>query len=105
MILNSCVRQEPSFGIGTPPLTATAFRAPAYITYGALLAKKRYLPAGFKLALGLKDVRLALAAGDATDVSLPFANVLRDRLSDAVARGDGELDLAALGKIAAKTAR
>jgi 3-hydroxyisobutyrate dehydrogenase-like beta-hydroxyacid dehydrogenase len=80
-------------------LTATTFRAPVYATYGALLAERRYSPAGFKLSLGLKDVRLALAAADATRASLPFARVLQDKLSAAVARGDGDLDLAALGDI------
>jgi len=78
-------------------LAATTFRAPVYATYGALLAARRYSPAGFKLSLGLKDVRLALAAAGATQTSLPFASVLQDKLAAAVARGDGDLDLVALG--------
>lgn len=85
-------------------LTNTLFAAPAYKGYGALIAEDRYSPAGFKLALGLKDVRLALEAGDARHVPMPFAGVLRDNLLDAVAQGDEGLDWAALAKVAARRA-
>ena len=40
------------------------FRSPLYENYGKLIADERYEPAGFKLKHGLKDARLALAAGD-----------------------------------------
>ncbi|WP_268630478.1 NAD-binding protein, partial [Escherichia coli] len=46
-------------------LSSTVFAAPAYQGYGALIAAEKYSPAGFRLALGLKDVGLALAAGAA----------------------------------------
>lgn len=85
-------------------LTSTLFAAPVYKGYGALIAEQRYAPAGFALKLGLKDVRLALEAGDATNVPMPFASVLRDSLLEAVAQGDGDLDWAALAKIAARRA-
>ncbi len=39
-------------------LTSTLFSAPVYKTYGGLIADERYRPAGFKLRLGLEDVRL-----------------------------------------------
>jgi 3-hydroxyisobutyrate dehydrogenase-like beta-hydroxyacid dehydrogenase len=79
-------------------LTSTLFQGPVYATYGALLAERRYRPAGFKLSLGLKDVLLALEASDVAHVHMPFANILRDHLSSAVERGDGDLDLAALAE-------
>ena len=40
-------------------LTNTLFGAPVYKTYGELIAKERYSPAGFKAELGYKDVSLA----------------------------------------------
>ena len=46
-------------------ITSTLFAAPAYKGYGALIAERRYQPVGFKLTLGLKDIRLALEAADA----------------------------------------
>jgi 3-hydroxyisobutyrate dehydrogenase-like beta-hydroxyacid dehydrogenase len=85
-------------------ITNTVFAAPAYKTYGALIAEERFSPAGFKIPLGLKDVRLALAAGDAVNVPLPFASVLRDNFLDAIANGDGELDWSAIAKVAQRRA-
>ena len=45
-------------------LTSTLFGAPVYKTYGALIAGGTFEPAGFAAPLGLKDLRLALAAVD-----------------------------------------
>jgi 3-hydroxyisobutyrate dehydrogenase-like beta-hydroxyacid dehydrogenase len=78
------------------------FQSPIYQNYGRMIAEQRYEPAGFKLRLGLKDVRLALAAADERDVPMPFASVLADSLRAAVANGMGDLDWSALGKAAAQ---
>jgi 3-hydroxyisobutyrate dehydrogenase-like beta-hydroxyacid dehydrogenase len=85
-------------------LTTTLFAAPAYQGYGGMIAKETYIPAGFKMTLGLKDVRLALAAGDATHVPMPIASTLRDGLLEGVANGDGDLDWSALAKVSARRA-
>jgi 3-hydroxyisobutyrate dehydrogenase-like beta-hydroxyacid dehydrogenase len=79
-------------------LGSTLFAAPVYQNYGKQLIERRFEPAGFKLRLGLKDVNLALAAGQARHVPLPFASVLRDNLTEAVAQGQGEHDWVALGQ-------
>ncbi|GBD46867.1 NAD(P)-dependent oxidoreductase [Methylopila sp. Yamaguchi] len=84
--------------------TSTVFAAPAYQGYGAAIASETFEPAGFKLSLGLKDVRLALEAAEAARTPMPFAAVLRDNLIDAVAHGEGDLDWAALAKVAARRA-
>jgi 3-hydroxyisobutyrate dehydrogenase-like beta-hydroxyacid dehydrogenase len=63
-----------------------------------MIAEARYSPAGFKLALGQKDVRLAVEAGRAQGLPLAFGDALQTVLQEAVENGDGELDLAALGK-------
>ena len=44
--------------------TSTAFAAPVYQGYGQAIAEERFEPAGFKLALGLKDLRLAQEAAE-----------------------------------------
>ncbi|WKE64638.1 NAD(P)-dependent oxidoreductase [Gallaecimonas kandeliae] len=85
-------------------LTNTVFAAPAYQGYGAMIAEARYSPAGFKLSLGLKDMRLALEAAEAGKVPLPFASTMKDNFIDALAHGDGELDWAALATVAARRA-
>ena len=85
-------------------MTNTLFAAPAYQGYGKLIAEDRYAPAGFALPLGLKDVNLALAAGEAARVPLPFAGVVRDALIEALAGGGESLDWAALAQVAARRA-
>ena len=54
----------------------------------------------FALPLGLKDVELALALGDALRVPLPAASVVRDHLLAALARGRERLDWSGLATIA-----
>ncbi|QGZ62987.1 NAD(P)-dependent oxidoreductase [Paraburkholderia acidisoli] len=85
-------------------VTGGPFPGPVYAGYGGMIAEGRYEPALFKARLGLKDVRLALAAADAVSTPLPVASVLRDSLLEAVANGDGERDFAVLGKVAARRA-
>lgn len=79
--------------------TNTLFAAPVFRTYGGLILERNFAPAKFKLTLGLKDVRLALAAGEAVEVPLPFASVLRDNFLDAIANGAADKDWAALSQV------
>ena len=85
-------------------LTSTLFAAPAYQTYGGLIARREFEPAGFAARLGLKDVRLVLAAAEQLQVPLPVASLLRDRLLTLVATGGGDLDWSALATLADRDA-
>jgi 3-hydroxyisobutyrate dehydrogenase-like beta-hydroxyacid dehydrogenase len=85
-------------------LTSTLFNAPVYQTYGGLIARREFEPAGFAAALGLKDVRLALAAAEALAVPLPIASLLRDRFLTLLANGGGELDWSAIATLADRDA-
>ncbi|OBG64914.1 NAD(P)-dependent oxidoreductase [Mycobacterium sp. E3339] len=85
-------------------LTSTLFSAPAYQTYGGLIARRQFEPAGFAARLGLKDVRLALAAAEQLEVPLPVASLLRDRFLTLVATGGGQLDWSALATLAERDA-
>ena len=82
-------------------LTSTLFGAPVYKTYGGLVARQEFEPAGFAAALGLKDVRLVLAAGEDLQVALPIASLLRDRFLTLLANGGAHLDWSAIGSLAA----
>jgi 3-hydroxyisobutyrate dehydrogenase-like beta-hydroxyacid dehydrogenase len=87
-------------------ITNTLFAgAPVYKGYGGMIAEERYSPAGFKLSLGQKDVRLAVEAGRDRGLPLAFGDALQTVLKEAVDCGDAELDLAALGKNAARRGR
>lgn len=83
-------------------LTGTLFASPVYKNYGGQIMAGSYDDPGFLLRLGLKDIRLALAASEAAGVPMPFASVLRDNFIDAISHGDGERDLAALARVAAR---
>jgi 3-hydroxyisobutyrate dehydrogenase-like beta-hydroxyacid dehydrogenase len=85
-------------------LTNSLFNAPIFKTYGDLVAGERYEPAGFKLRLGLKDVRLVLAAADSAEVPLPSASMIHDHFLQALSRGMGDLDWSALARLAAENA-
>jgi 3-hydroxyisobutyrate dehydrogenase-like beta-hydroxyacid dehydrogenase len=77
------------------------FNSPLYAGYGSAIAKEQFEPAGFKLTLGFKDLRLVQEAAESAAVPMPVAGVLRDRFLAALARGEGDLDWAALARIAA----
>lgn len=85
-------------------ITSTIFPGPVYQGYGKMIADNRYEPALFKAKLGLKDVRLAIAAAESVNVALPVASLVRDNLLEVVALGDGDKDFAVLGKVAARRA-
>ncbi len=85
-------------------LTSTLFGAPVYSTYGRLIAKGNFEPAGFAARLGLKDVRLVLEAGEHLEVPLPVASLLRDRFLALLASGGGELDWSALATLSDRDA-
>src|SRR5690349_8134502 len=82
-------------------LTSTLFGAPAYKTYGGLIAREEFEPAGFAAPLGLKDVRLVLAAGEGLQTPLPIASLLRDRFLTLLANGGASLDWSAVGALSA----
>jgi 3-hydroxyisobutyrate dehydrogenase-like beta-hydroxyacid dehydrogenase len=82
-------------------MNGRVIRSPFYENYGSMIVGRRWEPPGFKLRHGLKDVRLALAAADEVTSPMPIASLVRDQYLTAVARGWGDLDLAALARVPA----
>ena len=85
-------------------IITSLFDVPVYRGYGNMIANQQYEPPGFDLMLGMKDVRLALMAGEETNVPLPLASVLRDSFLDAIANGDADKDWSAIARVAARRA-
>src|SRR5882757_550011 len=85
-------------------LTGTLFSAPIYRTYGPIVAAGSVQANGFKTSLALKDMRLALAAADASIVPMPVASLIRDHFIEAVAQGEGNADWSGLARLAARRA-
>lgn len=73
-------------------LGQTMFSCSVYQIYGKQIAEQQFEPAGFRLALGLKDINLALQTAAASSMPMPLASLLRDRLLSQIARGRGDLD-------------
>lgn len=84
-------------------LTSTSMNCPAYKNYGRLMLEQSKQPT-FTLNLGLKDVELALAAGEETGVPMPLGELLRRQHLAAIARGYGDQEWASLGKYIAECA-
>ena len=80
-------------------LTGSLFNAPVYRTYGTMVAADNFEPVGFRMALGMKDNRLVLAAAEDAAVPLPLASLIRDRMLAATAQGMGDADWAAIARI------
>ena len=85
-------------------LASTIFPAPAYRTYGDLIAKGRFEPAAFAAPLGYKDIRLTLAAAESLQVPMPLGGLLHHRFLRLLANGGEKLDWAAIGGLAAQDA-
>jgi 3-hydroxyisobutyrate dehydrogenase-like beta-hydroxyacid dehydrogenase len=83
-------------------LTSTLFAAPIYKNYGAKIAKQEYEPVGFRAPLGLKDMKLAIAAGEGKTMPLPLASLLHDQLLTTIAHYGEDVDWSAIAKLAAE---
>ncbi|HEV2289830.1 MAG TPA: NAD(P)-dependent oxidoreductase [Candidatus Acidoferrales bacterium] len=76
-------------------LVPTLFPCPVYESYGKRIAEHSYEPAGFRLALGLKDIHLVLRTAAESQTPMPTASLLRDRWLSAMAKKRENLDWAA----------
>lgn len=80
------------------------FASPVYRNYGAIIADGKFEPAAFALPLGLKDIHLAIEAGQEVEAPMPFASVIRDHLLSALANGQQDLDWSSFALVSARAA-
>jgi len=85
-------------------LTRTIFDGAVFGNYCRQIAEERYQPALFKLSLGLKDVRLARDWANVSNMPMPLASLVHDRMLRAVANGRGDLDWTGLAAEASEEA-
>jgi 3-hydroxyisobutyrate dehydrogenase-like beta-hydroxyacid dehydrogenase len=82
-------------------LTNSLFGGVAYTAYGSAIAEQRYLPKGFGLELGLKDLGLAQEVAAEGGVHLATAPLLREIFAGAIADPElRHLDWAAVAEMA-----
>ncbi len=77
-------------------LSETLFSSVVYKGYGVFVARHQYEPAGFRLRLGWKDVRLVLQVAQESETPMPIGSLLRDRFLSALAKHREDLDWSAL---------
>jgi 3-hydroxyisobutyrate dehydrogenase-like beta-hydroxyacid dehydrogenase len=70
--------------------------SPMHQGYADMIAEGRFQPAGFRLALGLKDINLILQMAAASLTPMPFASLMHDRWLASMAKGRENLDWAAV---------
>jgi 3-hydroxyisobutyrate dehydrogenase-like beta-hydroxyacid dehydrogenase len=80
------------------------FGSPVLAGYGKIIAEENFTPAGFALPLGLKDVRLVLAAAEECASPMPLASLIHDHLLSALAQGQGEMDWSSMTQVIARNA-
>lgn len=79
-------------------LTSTIFNTPVYKGYGKLIAEQHYQPVGAPPAIIRKDMNLVVQEAYKNEVPMPFANIIRDRLTATVALGEPDVDWASFAK-------
>ncbi len=79
-------------------LTSTLFNNPIYKSYGKLIAEQHYQPVGAPPAIIRKDMNLVVQEAYKHDMPMPFANIVRDRLTTTVALNEPDVDWASFAK-------
>jgi|SRR5579871_5290949 len=85
-------------------MSETLLSLPFVPTYAKIVADESYDTVAFRLRLALKDIRLALEAGERAEVPMPVGNVLRDRVLSGLAKGYEDLDWSAIARVATEDA-
>jgi 3-hydroxyisobutyrate dehydrogenase-like beta-hydroxyacid dehydrogenase len=80
-------------------LTGTIFGSPVVKNYGGRIARTEFVPAGFALPLAQKDFRLIREAARDTDVSMPVADLVAERLAQASNMGRTDHDFAGFATV------
>lgn len=80
-------------------MTHTLLNAPVYINYGSIILQEKYLPAGFSLRLGLKDVNLVHEQAKTVHANMPFGTTLLEQLTQSVNKGLEEHDWTAIAEV------
>ena len=79
-------------------LTSTLFNNPIYKGYGKLIAEQHYQPVGAPPAIIRKDMNLVVQEAYKNAVPMPFANLIRDRLTATVALNEPNVDWASFAQ-------
>jgi 3-hydroxyisobutyrate dehydrogenase-like beta-hydroxyacid dehydrogenase len=85
------VKTQPFFDL----MLESLFGCRVYQSYSPKIVHQEYAP-GFKMALGLKDLRLATEAAERAGKKLPMLDTVREQMTEAVQAGLGDKDWSAV---------
>lgn len=89
-------------GVGRQPiydfLVNTIFDCPVYHGYGRMIASKNYTPVGALPPIIRKDFRLVLDHAQQLATPMPLAQLVHNRMSTTVARGEDDVDWTAFAR-------
>lgn len=91
-------------GAAIEMLASTLFACHVYQGYGRMIVAGKFQPAGFRLALGHKDLSLVLDLARQVGVPMPVGNLVRDRGLAAIEKGRADWDWSSLALEAAEDA-
>lgn len=77
-------------------VTSSLFDCTVYHYHSKNIANRVYLPCGFSMGLGLKDIHLFNDVCSSLDVSLPFSKIIESRIETGIKEGRSEFDWAAI---------
>jgi 3-hydroxyisobutyrate dehydrogenase-like beta-hydroxyacid dehydrogenase len=80
-------------------LTSTLFGSPVVKNYGARIARTEFVPPGFALGLAGKDFRLIQEAAKDLQAPMPLAELVSQRLAQAVNLGRDQYDFAGFASV------
>jgi 3-hydroxyisobutyrate dehydrogenase-like beta-hydroxyacid dehydrogenase len=85
-------------------VNGSVFKWPVYENYGGMIAGEKFEPPGFTLQMALKDMRLLQAAAEQVQAPMPLASLIHAHALSGIARGWGNSDWSALGRVSARNA-
>lgn len=77
-------------------ISETIFNCLVYKYHANNIAFQNFLPAGFKLSLGLKDFDILKNVARSENIPMPLASFLYENLLSSIAKGRGDLDWSAI---------
>jgi 3-hydroxyisobutyrate dehydrogenase-like beta-hydroxyacid dehydrogenase len=80
-------------------LAGTLFGSPVVKNYGPRIARTEFTPPGFALPLARKDLRLVQEAAQETAVPMPLAELVADRIDEALRAGRQGYDFAGFASV------
>ena len=86
-------------------MSETIFGSVIHQNYGRIILEESFTPPGFKLALGGKDVGLAMDMATKARAQMPFGEILKARFDVAEAAGLGDVDWNAISLLLRRDAR